>query len=131
MSIDAVQQDLNERFTYARDKGERWKILRGNGPVQGDCEDYSLTLIWLYEARSVMRFWLGLLMLRYVIWYCLAPGGEGHAIVWCRGLGWTDNIQRKMVSRKALKADGYKLRYPMPVPIVALKFLLRPLLSRT
>lgn len=130
MSVDAVQKDLNERFAYARDKGERWKILRGKGPVQGDCEDYSLTLIWLYEARSILRFWFSQLILRYVMWHCLSPGGEGHAIVWCRGRGWTDNIQRKMVTRKDLIAAGYKLKYPMPVPLVAMKFLLRPLLSR-
>jgi len=126
MNVDAVQQDLNTRFTYRRDTGERWTILRGDGPVQGDCEDYALTLIWLYEARSILRFWFGLLIFRYVIWHCVSPGGEKHAIVWCRGRGWTDNIQRRMVRRTDLKAAGYRLRFPYIAPTILLKFLLRP-----
>ncbi|TDE33179.1 hypothetical protein [Antarcticimicrobium sediminis] len=130
MAADAVQASLNGRFTYHADKGESWRIMRDQGPVTGDCEDYSLTLIWLYEGRSMLRFWWALITFRYVLWFCLSPSGDGHAVVWCRGRGWTDNIQRRLVSRGDLKAMGYRLRIPYLVPLVALKFLLRPLLRR-
>ena len=57
MAADAVQASLNGRFTYRADKGESWRIMGGDGPVVGDCEDYSLPLVWLYEGRSMWRFW--------------------------------------------------------------------------
>lgn len=130
MAADTVQASLNGRFTYRSDKGEKWRIMDGDGPVAGDCEDYSLTLIWLCEGQSLLRFWWALITFKYLLWYCLSPGGAGHAVVWCRGRGWTDNIQQQMVSRRNLKAKGYRLRFPYLFPFVALKFLLRPLLRR-
>lgn len=128
MQIDAAQADLNSRFTYSADGGDSWRILSGSGAVAGDCEDYSLTLIWLAEGRSLARFWLALIMFKYVIWFCHSPGGYGHAVVWCRGSGWTDNIQREFVP--SLRAIGYKMRFPFLPPFVAVKFMLRPLMAR-
>lgn len=130
MAADTVQASLNGRFTYHADKGESWRIMGGDGPVAGDCEDYSLTLVWLYEGRSMWRFWWALVTFEYVLWQCLSPGGAGHAVVWCRGRGWADNIQHQLVSRGDLKAKGYRLRFPYLFPLVALKFLLRPLRQR-
>lgn len=127
MNIDAAQAALNGRFTYASDTtGERWSILRGSGPVSGDCEDYSLTLAWLAEGRSLIRFWWAFLTFKYLIWHCHSPSGVGHAVMWVRGRGWTDNIQRGIVSRADLKAKGYRLWFPYIAPLMALKFILRP-----
>jgi hypothetical protein len=125
MTDEAVQKSLNGRFTYAGDEGDHWRILPAEGPVSGDCEDYSLTLVWLWEGQSMLRFWWALVTFKYLFWHCLSPRGVGHAVVWCRGRGWTDNIQRKMVDKLP---DGYRLRIPYLFPFVALKFLLRPLL---
>ncbi|MBB5515750.1 hypothetical protein FHS89_001770 [Rubricella aquisinus] len=127
MAVDPVQASLNGRFTYRPDRGESWRILTGEDPVEGDCEDYALTLIWLYEARSMLRFWWGLITLKYVLWHCTGPGGGGHVVVWCRGRGWTDNIQRKMVPNLP---PTYRRRFPYILPTLLLKFGLRPLLSR-
>jgi hypothetical protein len=104
--------------------------MGGDGPVAGDCEDYSLTLIWLNEGRSMLRFWWALITFKYLLWHCLSPSGAGHAVLWRRGHGWTDNIQRHVVTRQALKSQGYRLRFPYLFPLVALKFLLRPVLRR-
>ncbi|MEP4950062.1 MAG: hypothetical protein ABJU46_03700 [Paracoccaceae bacterium] len=125
MTDEAVQKSLNGRFTYAGDEGDHWRILPDEGPVSGDCEDYSLTLVWLWEGRSMLRFWWALITFKYMFWHCLSPRGVGHLVVWCRGRGWTDNIQREMVDKLP---DGYRLRLPYLFPLVALKFLLRPLL---
>lgn len=125
MSDDTVQHALNGRFTYAPDDGDHWRILDAEGPVSGDCEDYSLTLVWLWEGRSMLRFWWSLITLKYVFWHCRSPTGEGHLVTWCRGLGWTDNIQGELID--ALP-KGYRLRFPYLFPLVALKFLLRPVL---
>ncbi len=130
MNIRTTQRDLNARFLYRPDKGESWQILKGEGHIYGDCEDYSLTLIWLAERRSMWRFWWALLTFKYVLWYCRSPGGAGHVVVWVRGHGWTDNICKHFVSRKDLRGYGYRLRFPYLVPMVALKFALRPILRR-
>ncbi len=129
MMVDAVQQALNGRFSYRPDMREDWQILRGEGAVSGDCEDYALTLIWLWEGRSMLRFWWALIICRYVLWQCRGPGGGGHVVLWLRGQnqGWTDNIQRRVV---ADLPKGYHLRFPIRAPLVALKFLLRPVLRR-
>jgi hypothetical protein len=73
----------------------------------------------------MLRFWWALITFKYVIWYCLSPRGVGHVVLWCRGRGWTDNIQIEMVDSLP---EGYRLRFPYLFPFVALKFLLRPLL---
>ena len=131
MDFQTAQRDLNNRFVYQADEGEYWRILKGDGAIRGDCEDYSLTLIWLLEGRSLLRFWLALITFKYLIWHCTSPDGEGHAVMWVRGVGWTDNIQRRVVpNRKELRALGYRLRFPNIAPMVALKFLLRPILRR-
>jgi hypothetical protein len=128
MDIQTAQADLNSRFTYSGDRtGENWSILRDDGPVQGDCEDYSLTLIWLSEGQSLIRFWWALITLKYMVWHCQSPGGVGHVIMWVRGHGWTDNIQRKIITKQQRKAKGYRLWFPYVAPLVLFKFIARPL----
>ncbi len=123
--MNEIQNSLNKRFRYASDKGDSWRILAAEGTVSGDCEDYSLTLVWLWERQSLLRFWWALVTFKYLFWHCRSPSGGGHLVVWCRGRGWTDNIQRKLVAKLP---NGYRLRFPYLFPLVALKFLLRPLL---
>jgi len=120
--LDDTQRALNARFTYKADNRDHWKILAATGKVSGDCEDYSLTLIWLWEGQSMWRFWLALITFKYVLWFCRSPGGEKHLVVWCRGRGWTDNIQRELVRELP---DRYRLFFPYVFPLVALKFMLR------
>lgn len=128
--IDA-QRNLNARYTYRAEGGENWRILKDMGPIHGDCEDYSLTLIWLAEDQSMIRFWLALLTFKYVFWQCTSPGGGAHAVLWMRGIGWTDNIQRSVIpTRREMKAKGYKLHYPILLPVVVMKFVLRPILRK-
>ena len=126
MSIQSALADLNARFKYRSDRGESWKILKGKASIFGDCEDYSLTLIWLAEGKSLLRFWLALLTFKYVMFYCKTPRGVGHAILWVRGHGWVDNIQREFVP--SLRQKGYRLRFPYLVPHMLLLMLLRPVL---
>jgi len=125
-TFNQAQIDLNGRFKYTSDgKLDSWQILKSEGILKGDCEDYSLTLIWLSEGKSTMRFWLALLTFKYLIWYCKSPSGVGHACLWVRGRGWTDNIQRKVLKDyKAMNGKGYKLVFPYVVPIVLLKMLI-------
>jgi len=124
MSLEQRQRNLNHRFVYFGDRKERWNILKGAGPIAGDCEDYSLTLIWMNERQNMLRFWFALITLKYVIWFCKV-NGTGHAAMWCRGHGWTDNIQKKFVTKAQMKKQGYKFYLPIIAPLVAMKLLIR------
>mgnify|MGYP000035298331 CR=1 FL=1 len=115
--------DLNARFVYKGESSriDNWRILKGDGRIEGDCEDYALTLIWLMEGRSLFRFWLAIFLFKYRIWHCASPRGVGHAIIFHDGK-WIDNIQRRWVAAEP-KSLGYKLRYPMIPPLVVAKML--------
>ena len=92
---------LRKRFTYKRDvnkKGKRidhWRVMPSKGDVQGDCEDFSLTLavavygsLWkAYQEDCTMVF-------------CKFRGG-GHAILKTPE-GHIDNIQYKPFNPKEL-----------------------------
>lgn len=110
---------LNERFEYTKDQGERWTILTNpTGPLKGDCEDYSLTLLWLESNKSMIKFWLNIIFCRYIIWFCTYDG-EGHVVMYRRKQGWIDNIQQQW-NRELPK--NYKLKWPMIAPLVLVKF---------
>lgn len=112
-------KDLNTRFIYTPDQGERWKILKNNaGPLRGDCEDYSLTLLWMLSGRSMVWFWLNILTFRYTFWYCTF-NGEGHFVMYRIGHGWIDNIQRRYVKKLS---GHYRLWFPLLAPAVGVKF---------
>lgn len=112
---------LNNRFRYVADRGERWRIMRGIGVLRGDCEDYALTLIWLWQDHSMWRFWWALITFRAVLWHC-TNHGSGHVVLWVRGHGWVDNVQKEFTPQKPVRC---RLRFPWIAPLVALKFLLR------
>lgn len=106
-------QELNDRFVYKRDRKEHWTILRNlTGPLEGDCEDYALTLLWFESQRSTVRALWALFRGTYKIWFCYyTPTGEGHAVLSHDG-EYIDNIQKRWVSD--LGPLGYDMRYPFP-----------------
>jgi hypothetical protein len=116
-------RELRNRHVYVRDgEMDSWRIMRGDGKLRGDCEDFSLTLVWMMCDKSMIKFWLAIIFMRYRIWYCKSPSGVGHAIVCHRG-HWTDNIQRVWVADKP-EARGYKLVMPFLAPMLVLKMLM-------
>jgi len=128
MTFRDAQADLNTRFNYRPDgRLGRWRVMRDHGPVWGDCEDYALTLIWLAEGRSWLRFWFALVSFKYLLWVGKSPSGATHAILWVRGHGWTDNILQKPSAR--LPAS-YRRGIPYPAPLVALMLILSRILSK-
>lgn len=117
-----AQAALNRRFLYVGDAGfDRWRILNGAGALEGDCEDYAITLIWLAEGLSLWRFWWALITFRYLIWFGRSPRGRGHVMLWVRGRGWTDNNFRRVVAWRDFRRLGYRRYFPFIAPFVALK----------
>jgi hypothetical protein len=130
MTYKEAQHLLNSKFKYSSDTtGEKWTILDidKSGVLRGDCEDYVLTLAWLIEDESYIKFWWSFLTFKHVIWQGKTPGGQPHAFMWTRGVGWTDNITQKPMTKEQMKALGYKFWWPIVVPLMIAKFALRPL----
>lgn len=128
MTFLKAQTDLNNRFNYRSDgRLGRWRVMRDFGTVWGDCEDYALTLIWLAEGRSWIRFWWALFTFKYLLWVGAAPSGAAHAILWAPGRGWTDNILKK--PHRKLPA-GYRRGIPYPAPLVLMMLILSRIFSK-
>ena len=55
-----AQWDLEARWTYKSDYYDEWNYMALEGPVEGDCEDFALTLqrtlgkgaVWVIEKES-------------------------------------------------------------------------------
>lgn len=114
---------LNQKFVYKADKGESWKIIKEvSDPIiksiYGDCEDYSLTLLWLISDKSLKKFWWNIISMKYVLWFCKYDK-EFHVVLKHNG-ECVDNIQKKWTAELP---EEYTMLYPMVFPIVALKFL--------
>lgn len=122
MQIESAILNLNAKFVYKSDTGDDWKILRDEGKIYGDCEDYSLTLAWLICDKSILKLIIAFLTMRFTLWYGHTPSGEGHALLYIRGYGWIDNIQQTLTTKKSLKIKGYKFRFPFLPPLFFLKW---------
>jgi predicted transglutaminase-like cysteine proteinase len=121
--METALKELNLKFVYKKDgKIDVWRILDGDGVWEGDCEDYSLTLIWLLSDRNIIKFLWGILTFKYLIWYVKSPNGVGHAIVKINGM-YYDNIQKKATSATELKTKGYKFVFPLFSILALIKLL--------
>ena len=126
MTIQQALDLLNSKFKYQSDRRwlDVWKVLDIDQPmVAGDCEDYSLTLMWLLSDRSMARLLLNITLFRYRMWFVKSPRGEGHAIVKIGDLFY-DNIQKKGATKQQLVEKGYKFVFPLIPPFVYLKLLI-------
>ena len=123
MNIEDSISTINRKFKYRNDFKwfDTWRILENNQTIwEGDCEDYSLTVIWLYSDKNAMKFIWNIVSFRFLIWYAVLGNGEGHAVT-RYGDMYFDNIQRKLVSLDKLKADGYRFVFPYVFPLLFLK----------
>jgi hypothetical protein len=103
--------DLIARFSYTADKRDRWTLLDApTGPLRGDCEDYSLTALWICAGRSWLRLWWLVATFQAMIWLTRTASGQMHVMLWVRGRGWTDNIYPQWSS---------KCRHPKIAPYLA------------
>lgn len=113
--------DVKRRFEYQADSGmDRWRIHKTDGSIVGDCEDFSLTLLWQLAGRSTWRFWWLLLTCQAAIWHVKSYTDEPHAILWYRGW-WADNMEPTWYQKNEMR---HTLRFPWVMPFPILKILL-------
>jgi len=117
--IEQAPSILKERFRYDIDGGiDTWHILRGD-VVYGDCDDFTITLLWECASRSILRMWWWILTFKAVPWLVEGPVGDRHVALWLRGHGWACNIFPYWREEQ----DMPKI-LPFILPIVILKLLL-------
>lgn len=111
--------DLNARFLWTIDRRDSWRVLRGDGELQGDCDDYAVTALYIL-AGGWVGFWAEVATFRAVFWLVRMPSGAAHVALWRRGHGWIESDQR--VWRPTV--HPHRKRLPFLPPVVAIKLIL-------
>ena len=99
---------LNKKFKYRKDtdqygKRDAWFIMK-QPPYVGDCEDYSLTLLYNLKDRSLLKMLISLLIRESKILRCTV-NGNGHAVLRYRGK-YIDNNFKEWTTKKDMKERG-------------------------
>lgn len=122
-----------KNFRYVNDPDnwyDNWRVQDADKVFKGDCDDFSLALLWELSDKSWFKFWFYLITMQAVIWHCKTTDGQGHAVLWFRGY-WADNIwstpDRGWYKTKSMP---HKRRFPYPFASVALKMLITKLLTK-
>ena len=126
MNIKQARDNVNQKFRYQSDgKMDVWEILDTNEDIiKGDCEDYSLTLIWLAENKNIFKFIFSLLLMKYVIWYTKTPSGTGHVITYVRSeKKFIDNIKKDFYTKKQYRDGGFKFVFPFASLLILPKLI--------
>jgi hypothetical protein len=112
--------DLNDRFKWTRDRRwwDSWRVLRGSGPLTGDCDDYAITVLYLTSNKSWLSVWWKLITFQACFWMTRLRKGELHVMLWHRGYGWVDNAHPEWGPCVLPKL------FPIPWPIVAIKLIM-------
>ncbi len=110
---------LNKKFKYRKDsdqygKRDAWFIMK-QPPYVGDCEDYSLTLLYNLKGRSLLKMFLSLLIRESKILRCTV-NGNGHAVLRYRGK-YIDNNFKEWTTKKDMQERGnYKFSFWLYIP---------------
>ena len=133
MSKEDLAKSLGKKFKYRYDteqygKRDAWYIMREqteNGKLEGDCEDFALTLLWHISEHSYVKFWWSLISRKAKVCYCyIETPDRGHAVLRYDG-EFADNIQKKFVTKEKMESKGYVFSKWMFIPsTVAIKMLI-------
>jgi hypothetical protein len=106
---------LNQNWTYKYDidqyaRKESWQILK-EAPYVGDCEDYSLTLLFNICEGSYLKFWWSLITRKAKMNYVTVPTAfeGGHAVLRYNNM-YIDNNQRTWCTKQTLLLKGYDFK---------------------
>lgn len=120
----AITKDMREaydavksRFQYSKDGSlDKWRIMKEEkGPLKGDCEDFSLTILWHLSDKSMTKFWWNVTTGKGVIWYVRTEAGVGHAILHWNGM-WADNKTKDWT-----EDTKHRKVFPMLMPLMLIK----------
>ena len=110
--IDSILKDVVDNFEYTPDPmrydvADCWRVMKEK-PYKGDCEDFSLTVLYNLSNRSYWKMFWYLLTGRAKIHY-VTINDAGHAVLrW--ELYYTDNITKKWVARYQMDDLGFRFQ---------------------
>jgi len=132
MTPEKANKEVAKRFVYITDKKkygffETWAVMdTSEEKWTGDCEDYSLTVLWLISNKSKRTFLFNILLnpdygmkfVRYI------KTGEGHAVLNYKDQ-YCDNIQKSWFSKNNTKKyNQYHWKWPIPGPLICINLIL-------
>ena len=128
MELNQAIQQVNSRFKYKADPEfifDVWKVMDEDtqGVLLGDCEDYSLTVLWFANDCSYWKFFKNVILLhKYKLHHVITHTGERH-IVGSYNNQYFDNWTLVALSEddffKSTKHD-YQYQYFIPSMVLAL-----------
>jgi len=103
---NGIVKYLNQVFIYTKERKDKWTILK-KAPFEGDCEDYSLTILWHISGRMWKSFWWSQITGKAKLLICTLPNGVSHVVLQYDGM-CIDNIQKRWVTKGYMISEGYK-----------------------
>jgi hypothetical protein len=102
---------FNIRYEYKYDakSRDRWRVLKpdADGMFRGDCEDYSLSVLYYVVSReSWLKFWFYLITFQAHLCGCYTKNGGGHAVLRFHN-DYIDNWTKQWVDRDHMKGLGH------------------------
>jgi len=103
MELNEAIKTVNDRFRYQSDSKfilDSWAVMQErDGLLKGDCEDYSLTVLWYLNDCSLFKFIKNVIILhKHRMYYVKAlPDNGGHAVANVGGL-WFDNWTKEALT---------------------------------
>lgn len=126
MTMKDTKRYLDTKFYYEPDgKIDTWHIIDYKDINAGDCDDYALTLMYIYSGESLLKMYWNMLTCKIRPWLVKTKKGSNHIVLWTRGEGWTDNI----MSNVSETSPDYEYICPVPVAYVAFKQLMGKLIN--
>ena len=137
MDAKEANKKVASKFEYVTDKKkygfvETWSVMDTTQEIwRGDCEDYSLTVLWFMSGEKKSTFIKNILFNRdfrmHFVKYI--PTGEGHAVLSYKG-EYCDNIQRKWFKKDSAAYKKYDWKFPVFGPVVCLNLVLGKIIKR-
>jgi hypothetical protein len=124
--------DFNNRYSYKFDsKGrDQWRVLKPNALDQyhGDCEDYSLSVLYYVICKeSWLKFWWLLITFQAKLCYVVTKKDGGHAVL-RYGDQYIDNWTKEWVTKSGMEKVGHEFHPWRFIPTtVAIKMVMAKL----
>jgi predicted transglutaminase-like cysteine proteinase len=137
MNAEQANKLVASKFKYVTDKlkygfFETWSVIDISKPVwEGDCEDYSLTVLWLMSDKKKKTFLFNILLspdyrMNFVKYKATK---EGHAVLSYKDK-FCDNIQQKWFTKKDEEYTRYDWKWPIFGFIVCINLVLGKIIKR-
>ena len=135
--MEEANREVASKFRYVTDKVkygffETWSVMDTTKTVwEGDCEDYSLTVLWLMSDKKKKAFLFNILFhpdyrMHFVRYKATK---EGHAVLHYKGK-FCDNIQQKWFTKKDEEYTRYDWKWPIFGFIVCINLVLGKIIKR-